>query len=140
MSNKIIRSALEGYLKAWADAQSPKIPLYLENRNKTPVIGERHIRTYLMPADTLDPSFSAMHRRYQGMYQVSIFLKENDGTGDADDLAKAIEVLFKQATVIQKSGINVRITQTPSIAQSRPDDNGFWMTPITVKYSAEDFS
>lgn len=140
MSNKIIRAALEGHLKAWASAQVPPIPLFLENRGKKPEIGARHIRADLMPADTLDPSQGAQHRRYHGMYQVGIFLPENEGTGDSDDLAKAIEVLFKCPTTITKQGLNVRIQQTPSIAQSRPDGAGFWMTPITIKYSADDFS
>lgn len=140
MSNKIIRAALEGYLKAWAGAQAPPIPLFLENRGKKPEIGTRHIRADLMPAETLDPSQGAQHRRYHGMYQVGIFLPENKGTGDSDDLAKAIEVLFKCPSTITKQGLNVRIQQTPSIAQSRPDGAGFWMTPITIKYSADDFS
>ncbi|KQQ40465.1 hypothetical protein ASF61_06850 [Duganella sp. Leaf126] len=140
MSNKIIRSALEGRLKGWAAAQVPPIPVFLENRGKTPTVGERHLRADLLPGDTHDPSQGAQHRRYHGMYQVGVFLPENDGTGDADDLAKAIEVLFRCPTVLTKQGLNVRIMQTPSIAQSRPDGNGFWMTPITIKYSADDFS
>jgi hypothetical protein len=140
MSNKIIRSALEGHLKAWASAQVPPLPVFLENRSKAPATGERHLRADLIPAGTLDPSQGAQHRRYQGMYQVGVFLPENEGTGDGDDLAKAIEVLFKCPTVITKQGLNVRIMQTPSIAASRPDGNGFWMTPVTIKYSADDFS
>jgi hypothetical protein len=140
MSNKIIRSALEGHLQAWARAQVPPMPLFLENRGKKPEIGARHIRADLMPAETLDPSQGAQHRRYHGIYQVGIFLPENEGTGDSDDLAKAIEVLYKCPTTITKLGLNVCIQQTPSIAQSRPDGAGFWMTPITIKYSADDFS
>ena len=140
MSNKIIRAALEGHLKAWAAAQVPPIPVFLENRGKSPAVGVRHIRADLMPAETLDPSQGAQHRRYHGMYQVGSFLPENEGTGDSDDLAKAIEVLFKCPTTITKLGLNIQILQTPSIAQSRPDGAGFWMTPITIKYSANDFS
>lgn len=140
MSNKIIRAALEERLKTWAAAHTSPIPLFLENRSKVPAVGARHIRTYLMPADTLNPSQGAQHRLYHGIYQISIFLPENDGTGDSDDLAKAIEVLFKCPTTITKSGLNVQILQTPFISQSRPDGAGFWMTTITVKYSANDFS
>lgn len=44
MSNKTIRAALEGYLKAWAAAQTPPIPVFLENLGKTPAVGARHIR------------------------------------------------------------------------------------------------
>lgn len=140
MSNQIIRSALEGHLKAWAVAQTPPISVYLENRGKKPAIGECHVRADLMPADTLNPSQGAQHRRYHGIYQVSIFLPENDGTGDSDALAKAIEVLFKCPTTLIKSGMNVRINQTPSIARSRSDGAGFWMTPISITYSADDFT
>lgn len=140
MSNKIIRSAIEGRLKEWAALQVPPIPLILQNRGAKPVVGERYMRGAMMPADTLNPSEGAQHKRYHGMYQVSIYEKENEGTGDSDDLAKAVEVLFACPTVIEKGGLNVRIMQTPSIASSRPDEAGFFMTPVTIKYSADDFS
>lgn len=140
MSNKIIRSAIEGRLKEWAAAQAQPIPVIFENMGAKPVVGQRYLRGFLMPADTLNPSEGAQHKRYHGAYQVSIYEVENEGTGDSDDLAKAIEVLFACPTTITKSGLNVRIQQTPSIAASRPDDAGFFMTPVTIKYSADDFS
>lgn len=140
MSNKIIRSAIEGRLKEWAAEQVPPIPVILQNRGAKPVVGERYLRGTLIPVDTLNPSQGAQHKRYSGMYQVSIYERENEGTGDSDDLAKAIEVLFACPTTITKGDLNVRVQQTPSIASSRPDEAGFFMTPVTIKYSAEDFS
>lgn len=140
MSNKIIRAALEGHLKAWAAAQSQPITVLLENRGSKPPTGARYLRAFMMPADTLNPSQGGKHKHYHGIYQVSVYEPENDGTGDSDDLAKAIEVLFQCPTTITKSGLNVQILHTPSIAQSRADGAGFWMTPITIKYSANDFS
>lgn len=139
MSNKIIRAAIEGRLKEWAAAQVPPIPVILENRGAKPAVGQRYMRGFLLPADTLNPSQGGQHKRYHGIYQVSIYLPENVGTGDSDDLAKAIEVLFACPTTIQKAGLNVHINQTPAIASSHPDGEGFYMTPVTIKYDSNDF-
>ena len=71
MSNKIIRSALEGHLKTWAAAQVPPLPVFLENRSKVPATGERHLRGDLIPAATLDPSpVSYTHLTLPTIYSV----------------------------------------------------------------------
>lgn len=138
MSNKIIRAAIEGRLKAWADAQSPAIPVFFENRGKAPAVGQTHLRGFLMPADTLNPSQGSQHLHYHGIYQVSIFMAEGNGTGDIEDLAGEIADLFKCPTTIQKFGINVNVQQAPAVGSGAPD-SGFYMMPVTIKYDADTF-
>ena len=140
MSNKIIRAAIEGRLQEWAALQTPPIPVIFQNMGAKPVVGQRYLRGFLMPAETLNPSEGSRHKYYHGLYQVSIYEVENQGAGDSDELAEAIEVLFASPTTISKGGLNVLIQQTPAIGSSRPDDAGFFMTPVTIKYSANDFS
>ena len=140
MSDAIIASAIESRLYAWAAAQTPAIPVAWENVDYTPIAGNRYLRGFLMPADTLNPSQGSAHKHLHGIYQVSVYVPANTGTGGARGLAKEIEVLFARGTVIVKSGLNVRINRTPATSQGMNDDAGFYMTPVTIYYDADDFS
>ncbi|WP_308920591.1 DUF4128 domain-containing protein [Janthinobacterium sp. J1-1] len=140
MSDAIIRAAIESRLAVWAKAQSPAIPIAYENMSFKPVTGQCYLRGTLMPAGTLNPSLGGEHSRYHGFYQVDVYVPANGGTGPSSALTKAIEVLFKRPTTIPGSGLNVRINRTPSIGPGLPDDAGFYMVPVTIRYSADDFS
>lgn len=140
MSNAIIRSAIEGRLKPWADAQSPVIRSAFQNIKFTPAAGETYLRGFLMPANTINPSQGGLHKHFHGMYQVSLYSPAEMGTGAAEALANAIEILFKCGTTIPKSGRNINIQRTPSTAQGMLDDAGWWMIPVTIWYDMDDFS
>lgn len=140
MSNSIVKAAIEGQLKAWADARTPAIRCAFQNMKLTPVADETYLRGFLMPANTLNPSQGGLHKHFHGMYQVSLYSPADVGTGAAETITNAIEVLFKCGTTIQKSGRNINIQRTPSTAQGMPDDAGFWMTPVTIWYDMDDFS
>ncbi len=74
------------------------------------------------------------------MYQVSAYFPEDAGVGDIEAAAKAIEVLFKAPTTIERQGRNVNVTRTPAVAKGMSDDSGFFMVPITIWYEMQDFS
>lgn len=139
MSHEIIRAAIETRLLAWAKSQTPPIPVAFENVDYKPVTGQRFLQGHLMPADTLNPSEGAAHRRYHGLYQISVRTSIGRGTTEASALTKAIEELFPRATALPRANINVRIDSTPTVGPGGADE-GFWMTPITIKYRAEVFS
>lgn len=140
MTDAVIQSAIEGRLKAWAQAQTPPISIAFQNTSYTPVTGQRYMRGFLMPANTLNPSQGGEHKHYHGMYQVSVYTAEGTGTGEASSITKAITELFKCPTTIPKNGLNVRINRTPATAQGMSDGDGFWMVPVTIWYSLDDFT
>lgn len=140
MSDGIIRAAIEGRLKTWADAQVPKIPVAFENTGFKPTIGQRYLSGDLLPANTLNPSQGGLHKHFHGVYQVSIRVPEGQGTGDASALSAAIAVLFKCPTTITAAGLNVHINRTPSTAKGAPDGAGFYMVPVSIRYDADSFT
>lgn len=140
MSNSTIQAAIEVRLTTWAKAQTPAIPVAFANTDYTPVTGQRYLQGMLMPSDTANPSQGAQHRRYLGIYQVSVRTPAGKGTAESAALAKAIEELFPRPTTLQQGGLNVHIDKTPSIAAGAPDGNGFWMVPVTIEYRTEVFT
>ncbi|MES2262096.1 MAG: phage tail terminator-like protein [Pseudomonadota bacterium] len=140
MSDAIIRSAIEGRLKTWAQAQTPAIPIAFANSGYRPVTGQRYLSGTLVPAITLNPSQGGKHKRYHGFYQVDVRVPDGGGTGDISTIAKAIEVLFECPTTIPKDGLNVHINRTPSTGPGASDGAGFYMVPVTVWYDLDDFS
>lgn len=138
MSHEIIRAAIETRLLAWAKAQTPPIPIAFENVDYKPVTGQRFLQGNLMPANTLNPSEGAAHKRYHGLYQISVRTAAGKGTTEASALTRAIEELFSRSTTLSNGNINVHIDSTPTVGPGGTDE-GFWMTPITIKYRAEVF-
>lgn len=140
MSNDIIRAAIEARLLAWAKAQTPAMPIAFANTDYAPSAGQCYLQGHLMPADTLNPSQGGLHKRYNGIYQVSIRTPAGKGTTDSLAIAGALEELFRCSTTLPKGGINVHIDSTPAIGPGANDGNGFWMTPVTISYHADSFA
>lgn len=140
MSNDIVRTAIQGRLKAWADAQLPVLPVVWENTEYTPVQGTAYLRGFLMPAETKNPSQGGLHKVYNGLYQISVFFGKGVGTGPVEAACNGIEVLFKAGTTIEKSDRLINILRTPAVAKGAPDGAGFYMVPVTIWYEMEDFT
>lgn len=140
MSNDIVRAAIEKRLVAWAKAQMPPIYIAFENVAYEPTVGKSYLAGILLPADTVNPSVGGGHSEYIGVYQVSVYTEAGKGSTAASALVNSIVGLFQVPTTITQGGINVHFDNTPSAARGRPDDNGFWMIPVTIRYRAHVFS
>lgn len=139
MSHDIARAAIENRLLTWAKARSPVLPCAFGNMSYTPATGQSYLQGDLLPADTMNPSQGSKHKRYIGLYQVSVRTPAGKGVTESAAIAKAIEELFPCPTTLQSSGLNVHIDSTPAVAGGRNDGTSFWMVPITIKYRVEAF-
>lgn len=136
MSNAIIRSALEGRLKTWADAQSPPIPIAFQNAPFTPPNQARYMRAFLLPAETDSNDLAGEHRAYMGLLQVSICVPDGTGSGAAETLSTAIEALFPVSLRLVKSGLTVMITKPASAGPALPEA-GIYVVPMSIRYRAD---
>ncbi|MYM34938.1 hypothetical protein GTP38_11380 [Duganella sp. FT94W] len=138
MSHDIARAAIETRLTAWAKARTPALPVAFGNFAYTPTTGQSYLQGDLLPADTLNPSQGGKHKRYIGLYQVSVRTPAGKGATESAAISKSIEELFPCATTLQYAGPSVHIDSTPSVGAGRPD-GGFWMVPITISYHVDAF-
>lgn len=133
MSNSLIRKELEGRLAAWANAQTPKIPIAFENTPFTKPAAGIFLEAFLIPAITLDRDTAGKGKRYLGMFQVNCWARSGRGMAEADSLAVSVINLFP---LLPKQG-NVSIDSTPYAENSIQDPAGWVITPVTIKYRYE---
>lgn len=138
MTQKIIRTALEGRLNTWAAAQTPAVPVAFENIAYTPTNGARYIRVRMVPAETANPTMATDHRRLIGLMQVDIVVPIGNGMGAAETLAEAIVAQFPRGLSLIQSGKKIHIDQSPSIGPALVE-NGWSFVPVSVRYRLDTF-
>jgi hypothetical protein len=132
MSNAVIRAELETRLKAWADAQIPEVPIAFQNVPFTKPTGP-YLEAILMPNGTFNKELSGTRKTYIGIFQVNCWAPSGKGMGQVEALSQSVVNLFP---ILPKSGA-VSIEQTPTAEKPLPDDSGWVIVPVTIKYRME---
>jgi sporulation-control protein spo0M len=135
MSHALIRQALESTLSAWADAQSPAIPVSWQNVPFTPPTG-RYLQAFVLPARTVSETLDGTHRRYTGLFQVSIVMPIDVGPGDAEAIVASLDALYPLSTPITVGALRVYMTEpmSPAPALQRADR---YVIPVTGAYRCD---
>jgi len=138
MSHSLVRRAFEDLLKAWADAQSPSVSVAFQNVEFAPPAAA-YLRAFLIPAGTASDDLAGQHRRFEGVYQVTVFAPAGTGPKVAQDMADAVAALFPVASPLTVSGQKVFLlspmSQGPSIQES-----GWFSTPLSCAYRLDTIS
>lgn len=138
MSNAIIRAAFETRLVTWAAEQSPPVPLAFQNRKfAKPVAPSRYAEAYLLPGRTVSLTLDGVHRRYVGIFQLSLFLPDQVGSGAGEALLPGLDALFPTTAPLSRAGMLVWITEPMSAAPALPADDGRFMLPVSCRYRAD---
>lgn len=139
MSIKTIRAALMSAAQAWADSQTPPIPLARENVDFTPPAnGGRYARAFVLPVPTETDTLDLLHRSYEGVFQVTLCLPKNAGNGEADDLCASLDQALSPAAPIERSGVRVFITRPMSRASGIQEDDCY-AVPVSCAYRADTY-
>lgn len=133
MTQAIIRKGFESRLKAWADAQTPAIPVAWQNVAFTPPAG-RYARAFLLPNPTRSETLEKEHRRYEGVFQVSLCMTIGTGASVAEALTASLDAHF-DAYFMQDS---LRIyLLTPMSAAPALQDGDRYVVPVSASYRAD---
>jgi hypothetical protein len=136
MSNQIIRAALETKLNTLATANA--IPVAWENRVYVPVDGLTYLRSFFLPGETQSGDLGRLHRKYVGVYQVSIVAGIAVGPGGAENVATLLAAAFPPATPIVRSGVTIYVIRpmSASVAIVEPDR---YIIPCSLSYEANTY-
>ena len=133
MSNSVIRAELDSKLKAWADAQIPKVPVAYEGFPFTKPTDGVFVESFLIPAITMDSDVSGDSKRYLGIYQINCWARSGRGMKQVETLAQNIINLFP---MLPKTG-SVSIESTPYAEKYVLDQSGWVILPVTIQYRYE---
>jgi Bacteriophage related domain of unknown function len=132
MSDATISAAFENALKAWADAQTPAIPVAWENVEFKPPAG-RYIRAWLLPNRAKSTFFDGSGRTRVGIFQVDLCMVLGTGAGSARTLADSLDAAFT-VTMVQ-DGLRIWLTSPLSAAPGMTQQDRF-VVPLTAEYKA----
>lgn len=133
MSQAIIRAAFESRLAAWAASKS--IPVAYQNVAFTPPSGT-YARVFIIPGETASDDLAQTHRRYRGIFQVSLLMPLGSGSGQAEALVAELEALFSPTTPLTQSGLTIYLTAPMSAAIAIPEDTHY-AVPVSTAYRVD---
>lgn len=135
MSQAIVRQALEIALDTWAQAQS--IPVAWENRPFTAPEGV-YVRAFLLPAQTLSQTLDRVHRRFSGVFQVSLVMPAGAQTGASEALIASLSAAFAPQTPLVRSGVTVYLIEPMSASPALQEPDRY-VIPCSVPYEAHTY-
>jgi hypothetical protein len=135
MSQSIIRKLFETRLKSWADARSPALPVAWQN---APLKGNptSYLRAFILPAPTGSDDLEGVHRLYTGIFQVSVVVPVDSGSGSAEGIADEIAALFPNNLALSDTGFSVQIITPMSIGNPIPGEIHYTV-PVFAQYRAD---
>ena len=137
MSNRKCRQAIEARLYSWAAARSPALRVAFENSEFTPTgPAELFLRGFLLPAATGSDTLEGTHRRYTGVYQVSIHAPLNAGPGTAEGVLDELAALFPHNQLISVTGLTLQVISPVSAGPAAQQDDRY-ILPASFQYRAD---
>jgi len=138
VTQAIVRAALESKLATWSAGLSTPLQVAFENTEFTPPAGATYLRCFLLPLPTGSEDLGRAHRRFEGVFQVSIVLPLGVGPGAGDALVTALDAEFAPALSILRSGLRIYLLQPMAAAPGiREPDR--WVIPCSVPYRADSY-
>lgn len=131
----VIRQQLETRLLAFANSQTPKIPIAWEGSSFIrPDPPKPFLESVLVPESTVDVTVDGSRQRRRGCLQVNIWYPvDGKGSGGASAIAEALTQAFP---LVPKTG-TVSIESTPHVGRALGDIAGWRITPVTISYRYE---
>lgn len=130
-----IRAAFETRLAAWAASQTPPIPVAYENVGFTPPTG-RYARCHVMPSPTESETFNGEHRRYMGIFQVSLYMPAGAGSGASAALAASLDATFPMRQPMTQGGVKIFLLSPMSEGPAIQDADRY-VVPVSCAYRAD---
>lgn len=132
MTQARIRSAFEAALQTWATGAG--VAVAWEAVKFTP--SGTYVRANLLPAATVSLDLLGKHRRYSGIFQVTVIAQDGRGLGAAEALLASLETAFPHTGKFTASGLTVQIVRPMSSASPFIAD-GEVALPCSFRYQTD---
>lgn len=133
-----VRSEVEKIVITWANSQTPKILVCVENVPfiKPPNTTGKYVEVIILGSTTTVVTVDGKREREVGIIQINCCVPQGTGAKAGEDLAEYIKNLFP---VVPKVG-TVSIERPANISRALDRDDGFRIVPVRINYRQERFS
>lgn len=136
MSTSRVQQLLESRLLTWAKARAPKLSVAVQDSKFSPKDGETYLRCFVLPATTGSDTVDGAHRRYTGVWQVSIVKPSGGGLQVARQIEDELGALFPNNLKLSLPGFDLFI-RSPMSAGSVITDDLNTTIPVSCRYRAD---
>lgn len=135
MSNTLIRQAFEVPLATWAAARTPALQIAFQNAEFTPP-NVAHLLAYMLPAGTASDDLGGVHRRYEGVFQVTVRAPAGAGPAAAASIADEVAALYPLTSRLTAVGISV-VLLSPMSEGPPIQEPGWYSIPLSCAYRCD---
>jgi hypothetical protein len=136
VTQALIRQALEAPLNTYATANS--IVVAWQNVELAQQPTGLYLRSFVLPLPTISEDIGRQHRRYEGVYQVSIVAPFGGGWTVAEAALAALIALYPPDTDLLVSALRVHVLQPLSPAPALQERDRF-VIPCSLQYRADTY-
>lgn len=130
-----VRSVFEARLNTWAKTQSTPIPVSFQGVTFNKPTSGAFLECFLMPNTNMNYEISGVRTTLLGLFQVNVWVKHGTGVGSGEAIADSIVELFPMVPKFS----DVSVEQTPTVNAAIPDEAGWIITPVLIKYRYEHY-
>lgn len=134
MSHLIIRRLLETRIAAWANTKT--LAVAYQNVSFTKPASGIYLRTFTIPAVTDSNDLTGRNRQYIGLFQVSIVIPADAGTGAGEELIGELATLFPLFDTLSQGDLKVKI-MTPIDQGPELQGDTDYTVPTSFRYRAD---
>lgn len=135
MSQARVRNLFQTALKQYADTKGIRVAY--DNVQFTPKTNEVYLVSHLLPSSTATETMSGDHKRFLGVYQITVVTPSGAATARADEIATDLQeifTIFKRYT--DSTGFTVTV-MTPLNVPEGKVQNGGWIVPCYFNYRGD---
>lgn len=136
MSQVEINKVLEAQVAAFAASKSIATVTY-QNVGGSTLPQVTHLRSEIIPVQTLDPSLGASHRRYAGVLRLQyMHLGIGGGSKPLYTVSDAAMAWFKRGKQFTNGNVVVRLDYSPDVSGLKYENNFVYIT-IDITYRCD---
>lgn len=137
MSHSAIRKSFNDIVRSYGASKGWEV--VLENSVATPTLNIPYLKTFLLPASATSETLSGDHKRYIGVYQITLVLPAGEGTGRVTTVSQELQELFPVYGRVDYSTAPDKqvVIMTPLDTINGTVKDGAFYTPLSFNYRSD---
>lgn len=138
MSHSKIRKAFNDVVREYGTTKGYQVDI--ENIVATPPTNQPYLKTFILPSSATTNTLGGDNKRYTGVYQISIVIPANLGTGLITQITDELQALFPvygRVNFDSSDPYSVVTINSPLQIYSGTAQDGVFFTPASFTYRAD---